>query len=43
MLEDLGTSDVAEDGNAAVKKYKEKSGKVSIIFMDLNMPNCDGF
>jgi CheY-like chemotaxis protein len=35
--------DYAEDGNAAVAKFKENPEKYSLILMDVNMPGMNGY
>ena len=44
ILEDTGVSiDFAENGREAVSLYKKTPGKYSLIFMDIQMPEMDGF
>ena len=31
------------DGNKVVEAYKAKNGNITLLLMDLHMPNCDGF
>ncbi|MDR1021296.1 MAG: response regulator, partial [Synergistaceae bacterium] len=33
----------AEDGNEAIKKFKQFSSEIDIVFMDIKMPFMDGF
>ena len=44
ILEDTGLSiDFAVNGRDAVAKYTERPGRYSLIFMDIQMPEMDGF
>lgn len=44
MLEDTGIIiDCAENGEEACKMFIENNGKYDIIFMDINMPELDGY
>ena len=44
ILEETGISiDFAINGREAVAKYSERPGKYSLIFMDIQMPEMDGF
>ena len=38
-----GAPEIAEDGQICLDKYKSNPGDYKIIFMDLTMPNMDGF
>ncbi|GAB4239869.1 MAG: hypothetical protein OHK0028_17850 [Deltaproteobacteria bacterium] len=43
MLEHLGFDVLtASDGRAAVERYREKSGAIDLVLMDLTMPHMDG-
>jgi CheY-like chemotaxis protein len=43
-LENTGiTVDFAENGKEAVSMYREHPGKYSLIFMDVHMPEMDGY
>ena len=42
-LRKLGiNSELAEDGRAAVHRYRERQGRFDVILMDLDMPLMDG-
>jgi CheY-like chemotaxis protein/HAMP domain-containing protein len=44
LLEDTGlTIDCAKNGAAAVKLFSENPGRYALIFMDVHMPEMDGF
>jgi len=44
ILEDTGVAiDFAENGKAAVSMFSEDPGKYSLILMDINMPEMDGY
>jgi CheY-like chemotaxis protein len=44
LLEDTGlTIDCAENGVAALKLFSENPGRYDLIFMDVHMPEMDGF
>ena len=43
MLEDLYTVETAEDGEQALKRLREYSGKIAALLLDLRMPRMDGF
>jgi CheY-like chemotaxis protein len=44
MLSDTGlTIEYAENGQQALDMYKENPGKYSLILMDINMPEMDGY
>jgi signal transduction histidine kinase/CheY-like chemotaxis protein len=44
LLEDTGIIiDMAEDGNEAVNLFKKNYNIYDMIFMDIQMPNCDGY
>ncbi|MDR2483101.1 MAG: response regulator [Treponema sp.] len=44
LLEDTGLEiDVAENGLQAVEAFKRNPGKYGLIFMDIHMPEMDGF
>ncbi|EGR33983.1 response regulator receiver domain protein [Ichthyophthirius multifiliis] len=38
-----GVADIAADGQICLDKFKGNSDGYKIIFMDLTMPNMDGF
>jgi CheY-like chemotaxis protein len=44
LLEDTGlTIDCAENGAAALKLFSEDPGRYDLVFMDVHMPEMDGF
>jgi CheY-like chemotaxis protein len=44
LLEKTGVSiDFAENGKEAVSKFQKEPGRYSLIFMDINMPEMDGY
>ncbi|MDR2785279.1 MAG: response regulator [Treponema sp.] len=44
LLEDTGlTIDCAENGAAALRLFRENPGRYDLIFMDVHMPEMDGF
>jgi CheY-like chemotaxis protein/two-component sensor histidine kinase len=44
LLEDTGlTIECAENGAAALKLFRENPGRYDLIFMDVHMPEMDGF